>query len=190
MDVVRNTDDDTKIVLPVIGRVRNSRIDPVNFTEGQSKLWTKPRRCPTSAKKRQSLAVDGEIETHILLRSAHHALAVKHVPAVIAAAVPRSKQVIENSDALTAVVHVTRVAQGQIRDGRPLVVQVVGKRSAAAVHHKAAALARRRIGMEVVVVCAELYLGYIPLESAHRYRLSVERPGQSDNQSQKQDMTE
>ena len=44
--------------------------------------------------------------------------------------------------------------------------------------------------MEVVVVCAEFYLGYIPIESAHRYRLSVERPGQSDNQSQKQDMTE
>ncbi len=159
--VIRHARHNPKIVLRIVLRIRNPRIDVVNLDNRQPELPLQPGRHPTATQQPERLAIDGELKINIFLRAAEQDLPIRNIAAPHPSRIARPKQVVDDRDVLGRAIHVVRMRVSNIGDRAPLWRDVHQERTAAAIHPKTPTLPRRCVRMEVVVVRSNLQPGNI-----------------------------
>jgi hypothetical protein len=191
LETIDEAGSGAKIVLAVVPGVGNLGVNPVELDDIHPDVGTEAGGDASAGAHAEGVPVDGELEVHILLGPSQEDLAVGNVTAIPAPGVARTEEIVDDGDVLRGAIDMVRVGDGDVRNCAPSGPQVDHDRGAATVEGEAAALSRRRIGVEVVVVEAHLGTGDLTLsESATespasgRNCLGVESSGKSNQQNE------
>ena len=151
-EAIREPGADADIILAIVNRVRNPRVDPIGLHDGEAEPRLELRSHPAARGDTERIAVDSEFDIDIFLRPAEQHLPIGNKTAGVAPAVSGSEEVIEDGNVLPGIVDVVRMCQGDVGHGAPRWRYVVKEGRAPSIEPEATTLTRRCIGMEVVVI--------------------------------------